>query len=218
MDQKTFSYESERTYYSQQWPTEARPYDNLEPYFRCWLQPEEVFGEKRVLDIGAGECTYTRLIADKFKPTEIVACELFQERMLPAAMNNTNSNLKFIAGHALCLPFRSGSFDVIWGSGVLSQIPNLPHVLSEIQRVLKKKGLYTGWEPNPFNAVIAYRYFFKSHSPNHYLFWPWRIRPAFERAGFEVRFQYYYAKFPWLRNRFFGTCLGILARLKDKQI
>lgn len=212
MREKTFSYEQEKGYYGRRWPDEAKPYLHLEPYLRCWLDPEATFAGKRVLDVGAGECTYTRLIADRFGPKEIVACELFRERMLPAAQENRNSTLKFVAGDAFSLPFQDESFDVAWASGLLVQLPNLQYALREIRRVLKRGGLYAGWEPNPFNVAIVYRYIFKTHSPNQYLFWPWQVRPDFENAGFEFASRYFYVRFPRVRNRFLGTCMGIIAR------
>jgi ubiquinone/menaquinone biosynthesis C-methylase UbiE len=216
MELKTFSYELEKHYYSQQWPQEPTPFHHLEPYLRCWLDPDTVFTGKTVLDIGAGECTYTRLIADRFQPKGIVACELFRERMLPAARSNRAPNLAFVAGDALKLPFWDGSFDVVFAGGVLSQIPNLGSALSELKRVLKPQGLFIGWEPNPFNPVIAYRYFFKPHSANQYLFWPWLIRRAFEAEGFHLTMRYFYAKLPRVGNRFLGTCMGMYAGLKTK--
>lgn len=212
MGRKAFSYELEKGYYSQRWPEEAKPYLRLEPYLRCWLDPEAIFSGKRVLDIGAGECTYTRLISEKFSAKEVVACELFRMRMLPAARVNQSPNLRFVAGDAFHLPFQNQSFDVVFASSVLSQLPDLQDAISEIRRVLKHSGLFVGWEPNPFNMVILYRFFFKPHSPNQYLFYPARIRPAFEKAGFEVTIHYFYAKVPRIRNRFLGTCMGILAK------
>src|SRR5215467_1392290 len=103
----SFSFEAEKQYYSQRWPQEAKPYLHLERNVRCWLNPAHVFEGKRILDIGAGECTYTRLIADRFRPKEIVACELFRERMLPAWQENQNPILKAVAGDCYDLPFRN---------------------------------------------------------------------------------------------------------------
>src|SRR5436309_1426100 len=213
---KTFSYQLEKHYFSQQWPTEVEPYLHLEPYLRCWLDPQAVFGGKWVLDVGAGECTYTRLIAERFLSKKVVACELFTERMLPAARTNRTSHLRFVAGDAFQLPFGDSSFDVVFASLVLSQLPNLSAALSELKRVLRPHGIYVGWEPNPFNPVIAYRYFFNPHSPNQYLFWPWLIRPAFEAEGFHLTMRYFYAKLPRVGNRFLGTCMGMYAGLKTK--
>ncbi len=209
---KSFSCKLERGYYGRQWPKEAKPYLHLDPYLRCWLNPEAVFEGKRVLDIGAGECTYTRLIADRFRPKQIVACELFRERLVPAVRANPNPILKFVVGDSFRLPFRSKSFDVVFGSLVLSQFPTLGGVISEIRRVLAIGGSYIGIEPNPYNLVHLYRYFFGSHSPNQYLFRPKNIS-LFALHEFKVTSQYFYAKFPRIRWRFFGTCIGINAKL-----
>src|SRR5262245_26459391 len=105
---ESFSYDAEKQYYSQRWPEGAKPYLHLERYLRCWLEPDQLFRGNRVLDIGAGELTYTRLIADRFGPKEIVACELFRERMLPAFRENRNPSLKAVTGSCFQLPFKSG--------------------------------------------------------------------------------------------------------------
>ena len=211
MGQNSFSCALEKQYYSRRWPQTALAYEHLEPYLRCWLDPDAVFAGKRVLDIGAGESTYSRLIADKFGAKEVVACELFPERMLPAVHANENPKLRFVAGDCFRLPIQTGSVDVVFASLLLHQLPNLSDALGEISRVLRNDGLFVGWEPNPFNLLILYRYFFKAHSPNQYLFWPRRILPAFVQTGFEVKTCYFYAKLPRVRNRFLGSCLGLIA-------
>ncbi len=211
--ERSFSYDLEKNYYRRNWPVKALPYEHLEPYLRCWLQPEEEFGGKRVLDIGAGECTYTRLIAERFGPKQIVACDLFRERMLPAALANVNPTLNFAAGDILRLPFREDSFDVVFGSLVLHQIPKLDEVIAEIRRVLSSGGCYVGIEPNPHHLVHLVRYVLGNRSLNQYLLGPKHIA-SFGKAGFDVIICHFYAKFPKIRNRFFGTCMGILARLQ----
>jgi len=205
-------YEVERAYYSRDWPKQAKPYLHLEPYFRCWMNPEEIFCGKTVLDIGAGECIYTRLIVDRFQPKSIIACELFRERMLPAVRENSNPLLKAIVGNCFQLPFKTGSFDVVVGSLVLSQLPNLRCAVDEIGRMLKPGGIFVGWEPNPFNPLILYRYLSRPHSGNQFLFWPHTFRPVFEANGFAMSTRFFYAKLPWTRSRILGTCIGVVAR------
>lgn len=212
---KTFSYEKEKEYYSD-WPQKEKPYLHLEKYLRCWLNPEEVFTGKKILDIGAGECEYSRLIAEKFNPKEVIACELFAERMKYAKETNKNPNLKFVVGDCFNLPFDNDSFDVVFGSLVLHQLPNLIDALKEVRRVLKKNGIYVGFEPNPFNIINIYRHFFKKHSQNQYLFWPSKISPQFKTAGFSLKTSYFYAKLPWVKSRFIGTCMGITAKVKNE--
>jgi ubiquinone/menaquinone biosynthesis C-methylase UbiE len=205
-----FSYQKEKDYYSKAWPKKAISYKHLDPYLRCWLDPEEVFSNKRVLDIGAGECTYTRLIADRYEPETIVACELFQERMVPVARANENHKLYFISGNSFQFPFKKNSFDVIFGSFILHQLPGLDSIVSEIKRVLRKRGVYVGIEPNPFNPFILYRFYLKTHSPNQYLLSPRHLR-IFSNEEFEVEIRFFYAKQPKIRSRFINICMGVIA-------
>src|SRR2546425_11147608 len=121
----TFSKELEEGYYSKNWPEDAVRYSHLEPYLRCWLDPEAVFKGKTVLDIGAGERTYTRLIADRFEPHRVIACELFRQRMLPASHVNSLSHLPFIAVDCFRLLVHDESREVICGKLVDCQLPQL---------------------------------------------------------------------------------------------
>lgn len=209
-----FSHSREKAYYSRRWPQNTLPYEHLEPYLRCWMKPEEIFAGNRVLDVGAGECTYTRLIAEKFSPKEIVACDLFRERMLPALKANRNRRLKFAVGDCFRLPFKTAAFDVAFGSFILHQLPDLEPIAQEIRRVLPSGGIYVGIEPNPFHPLHLVRYLRGKHSPNQYLLRP-RHLDAFRKAGFEVAVRYFFAGFPWLRSRFGGTCMGIVARRRE---
>jgi len=214
---KEFSYEGEKRYYSQHWPEGAKPYLHLERYLRCWLDPDKIFRGKLVLDVGAGELTYTRLIADLFEPKQIVACELFRERMRPAFLENRNSRLKAVTGSCFQFPFRSDLFDVVFASGVLSQLPDLRDALEEIGRVLKPGGVFVSWDPNPFNPVILYRYLATPRSPNQFIFWPHKVLPLFKSSGLSASTKFFYARLPWTRNRFLGTCIGIVAHLHHKE-
>jgi ubiquinone/menaquinone biosynthesis C-methylase UbiE len=212
IENKTFSYEAEQQYYSKRWPTQALPYLHLEPYLRGWLDPEIIFSGKHILDVGAGECTYTRLIADRFKPERIVACELFRERLMPAFREVKCPHFKAVVGNCFSLPFQERSFDVVFASLMLCEMPNLKDVLGEFVRLLKPGGIFVGFEPNPFHPVILYRYFMKPRSTNHYLFWPKKILPIFKSAGLITQTKYFYARMPWVQSRFLGTCIGMIAR------
>ncbi len=211
---KTFSYQLEKDYYSRQWPEDAKSYLHLEPYLSSWLNPESVFRGKRILDIGAGECTYTRLIADRFGPKQIVACELFHERMLPAVQSNRNATLTFVAANCFRLPFRSRSFDVVFGSHILCQLPNLDDVIREVTRVLSINGCYVGIEPNPYYPAHLYRYFLGYHSRNQYLLRP-KDLSAFRSGRFGMTIHYFYARLPRLRSRLVATCMGVIARKRE---
>jgi SAM-dependent methyltransferase len=143
---------------------------------------------------------------------KIVGHELFVERMLPAVRANRNPALRPVAGDCFSLPFRAGSFDVVFASLVLCELPDLTEVLTEAARVLASDGVFVSWDPNPYNPAMLYRYLLKGRSANQYLFWPHRVKPAFVAAGFTVEPRFFYAKLPWVRSRFLGTCVGMLGR------
>ena len=210
MRERRFSYALERQYYGERWPERPQPYAHLRPYLDGWLDPHATFAGQRVLDLGAGECAYTRLIAEAYAPKRIVACELFAERMRPARRANGNARLRFVAGSAFELPFASASFDVVFASLVLHQLPDLADLVGEVRRVLVPSGRYVGIEPNPYNPWHLYRYFRTAHSPNQYLLGRRHLR-TFDAHGFRTTVRPFCARLPWTRSALLGTCLGIVA-------
>jgi len=209
-----YSFEDERAYYSKNWPTRALPYKHLRSYVDAWLpEARSLFSGRSVLDIGAGEATYTRMFAETYSPSYVVACELFPERMLPASRENKAANLHFVAGSCFGLPFVDHSFDVVFASLVLHQLPDLDRAIEEIDRVLKPRGCFIGIEPNPYNLVVLYRYLRGRHSKNQYLLNRSHLL-EFVSRGFDMDIRYFYGRFPKLRGRFLTTCIGILARKK----
>jgi ubiquinone/menaquinone biosynthesis C-methylase UbiE len=210
---RQYSYKEEHEYYSRAWPREARPYSHLAPYLSQWLDARTAFEGKRVLDIGAGECLYTRLIADRFAPNHIVATDLFRERLAPAFEANSNRDLDFTCADALHLPFRDGVFDVVFGSLVLCQIPGLDALVQEISRVLKRGGTYLGFEPNPYNVKHFLRHLQHRHSRNVYLMRPHHLR-AFRESGFEVQITWFYRRLPRMRSPLVASQMGIVATRK----
>lgn len=209
-----YSYELERGYYLENPPTQPAPYKHLGPYFRCWLDESAVFKGKKVLEIGAGECQHSRYIADFFEPRLMVAVELIYERMLPSVRASGNTKLKPIVGDCFHLPIRPNYFDLVFGSLVLHQLPDLEKAAAEIRSVLKRGGLYIGIEPNPFWLKHLYNSFFMSHSPNQYLFWPRKFVPVFEGMGFSTDVRFFNARYPFMGTRFLSPCIGIEAHLR----
>ena len=206
------SFENERSYYSKNWPTQALPYRHLKRYLDAWL-PEALglLSGKSVLHIGAGEATYTRMLAETYSPRRVVACELFLERMLPASRENRARNLQFVAGSCFGLPFADRTFDAVFASLVLHQLPDLERAIDEIDRVLKPGGCFIGIEPNPYNLVVLYRFFRGRRSRNQYLLNESHIL-EFVSRGFDLSVRYFYGRFPKLRSRFLTTCIGVLAK------
>lgn len=214
MSSKKYSYTLEKEYYSSGWPTKAAPYRHLMPYITCWLDPK-IFENKLMLDIGAGECAYTRLIAENFNPKQMVASELFIERMLPAARENKNGKINFVQSDIFHLPFADKSFDLAFGSLVLEQLPEIDTCIAEISRVLTDRGTFIGLEANPFNVKHLYRYYFSAHSKNQFLFRKKHVK-LFEKHGFKISIKYFYPKYSWAKNRIAGTLMGFVASRNPK--
>ena len=208
---RRFSYADEEQYYQDPIIRE-RPYQHLERYLACLTRPVRFFGGKRVLDIGAGECLYTQLLAKHLGVKRAIALELFPHRMQVAARpNKANPALSFVAGDCYGLPFSDGSFDIVLGVGVLHHLPEVEKAVQEIRRVLAPGGRYIGYEPNGFNAWVLWSYLFGHRSQNEYVLWPRKLREAFVRTQFDVFTRYFWARFPFLTNRFLTTSVGIIA-------
>lgn len=206
-----YSTSAEQAYYSQSWPTKALPYLHLERYISTWLpEAQRLLSGKSVLDIGAGEATYTRMLAEVFAPGLVVACELFPQRILPAKRDSRAANLSFVAGSCFGLPFANHTFDVVFGSLVLSQLPELGRVVGEIDRVLRPGGYYIGIEPNPRNAIVVYRFLRGRHSKNQYLLKESHLS-VFRTRGYQLDVRYFFARFPSIRDRWRSMCMGIVA-------
>lgn len=217
---KQYSYHKEHEYYRERWPSDALDYGNLEQYLSAWLddsQLKSIFCGQLVLDIGAGEATYSRMIAEKYRPEHVIALDLFWERLAPAKRNSILPNFSAIAGDCFRLPFANDTFDVIFGSLVLHQLGGVDEIAVELFRVLKPGGRYVGVEPNFLNLVILNRYLFGTHSSNQYLFRKVHLR-HFVKCGFDLGFRYFYWKNPRIRSQFIGTCIGILLIKKNIKI
>lgn len=210
---RDFCIEAERSYYQQKWPMQARPYAHLKRYIDC-LGFAGHFQARSVLEIGAGESQYARLFANELDSKVTCALELFWERMCPAALVNHNPRLKFIAGSCYELPFKDGSFEVVFGNGVLHHLPQLQKAVLEIYRILAPGGFYIGIEPNIFNFIVSLG-FFANRSANEYALSPSLLRREFENSRFGASTGFFWSRFPWLKNRFLTTCVWILARKDD---
>jgi len=125
-----------------------------------------------------------------------------------------------ILGNWCAMPFASDSIDLVAGDGcyVLQTYPDgYASLTQEVGRVLKPGGVFVSWDPNPFNPVILYRYLATPRSPNQFIFWPHKVLPLFKSSGLSASTKFFYARLPWTRNRFLGTCIGIVAHLHHKE-
>jgi SAM-dependent methyltransferase len=222
MSDDRFAYEAEANYYRRQLSRRFKGSRPLGDYIRSLGKVEEILSGGRVLDLGAGDCQYTRAIARDFNPQQVVAMDLVAERMLPALVDVRDRGgaqsedgqtvaVRGVGGDCFYLPFRDQSFDVAFGSLVLHRFRDLESVLLEVHRVLRTGGTYLGIEPSAWNVMHLWRHLASDHSPNEYLLSGRRVRQAFMRSGFAVRVLGLAPRFPLARRLGLATCMGIRA-------
>ena len=107
---------------------------------RKWENLSNFLENKRVklLDVGCADGTTTNEISRLFPKLQITAVDKYAKAILYAS--RTKPHIKFINADAHKLPFLSGSFDFVVAIETLEHLHEPDLALSEIYRVLKKKG------------------------------------------------------------------------------
>lgn len=67
----------------------------------------------------------------------------FSEKLLRIAKNNAKKlkyKVRFVKGDIRKMPFKKESFDIVFSAGIIEHVPETDKALSELSRVLKKRG------------------------------------------------------------------------------
>lgn len=108
------------------------------------LAKEAKLEYSRVLDVGCGIGGPARMLANQFG-CKVTGVDLNQEYIRTAQrlseLVGLQSSTKFIQANALDLPFKKGSFNVVWTQHVQMNIRDKGKFYSEIDRVLSNQGL-----------------------------------------------------------------------------
>ncbi|MFZ5800910.1 MAG: class I SAM-dependent methyltransferase [Candidatus Omnitrophota bacterium] len=146
----------------------------------------EYVGGKRVLDVGCWSGNFVSLIRN-FE-SNIYGLDI--EKQAVRAAKKRFPELKFICGSALCMPFSSGSFDVVTCWDVIEHLPKSCEgkCLLEINRVLKNNGVLflSTLNSNPLGKLLDLAYFF-----GHRHYSEEALRKLFQHSGFRVDKVYY---------------------------
>lgn len=145
-------YKDEKTRRKLNDETDTKPSLNHILFFE---KSKKYVNNKKVLDIGCWTGQYEMLAKDCAK--EIIGIDPGKQAIQKAKkIHKENKNIKFQIGDALSLKFRKNCFDVVIFSEVLEHLPKGTEkkALSEINRVLKKKGTLILSTPNNHMASI----------------------------------------------------------------
>jgi ubiquinone/menaquinone biosynthesis C-methylase UbiE len=122
---------------------------------------EEMFKDKKVLDIGCGAAGktlyYASMGAGKVWGVDVVA-HYEKEAYELAKSKGLQDKFTFVLGDAANLPFEDGFFDTIIVNDAMEHVDKPLAVLRECYRVLKKGGrLYVNFPPyyHPFGAHLS---------------------------------------------------------------
>lgn len=94
----------------------------------------------KILDVACGAGYLSNALArEGFNVTGVDLS--FQKLQEAKTLDNTNT-VRYIVANPLCLPFRTGTFDVVTAMDFLESSENADQVINEMSRVLKPGGLF----------------------------------------------------------------------------
>lgn len=103
-----------------------------------------------VLDLGCGTGYSSFLLSqENFRAIGVDLSPLF----LATGPKVRQENLNLIAAGAFALPFKDGSFDAVTSFQFIEHVPDVPRVLDEMMRVVKKK-----WTAHYSRAKSSFAY------------------------------------------------------------
>ncbi len=107
----------------------------------CWrrrvIELAQLTPDSSLLDIGTGTGDLARDALRKFPRVKVTAADFTIEMM---RIGQRNSPLNFSSADALCLPFKTSSFDAVVSGFLMRNVIDLQKALQEQSRVLRKGG------------------------------------------------------------------------------
>jgi ubiquinone/menaquinone biosynthesis C-methylase UbiE len=105
----------------------------------------------KILEIGCGTGSIIRELKKKNVKSGLIGIDISQ-KMVNIGIKKTNSPYVCCLGEKL--PFKNGTFDIIFGTYVLHHMPDLPSFFKEISRVLTNQGEIIFFEPTESNTLL----------------------------------------------------------------
>ncbi|MGI9183945.1 MAG: class I SAM-dependent methyltransferase [Solirubrobacteraceae bacterium] len=106
----------------------------------------------RVLDLGCGAGTFTAALAGV--GASVIGADVAEAALRRARQRHPGLEFRRVAcGDAL--PFADGAFDLVWSSEVIEHVADTARWLSEVRRVLARRGRLLLTTPNHSRARLA---------------------------------------------------------------
>jgi ubiquinone/menaquinone biosynthesis C-methylase UbiE len=113
---------------------------------------------KKILDLGCGTGDLINYLLKKNKTALFWGVDVSKENIQRAERKKRSKNQKFMVGDAEHLPFENNFFDEVYCYEVLEHVENLQKVLSEVKRILKKRGKFILTVPLKESEKILIKY------------------------------------------------------------
>ena len=111
---------------------------------------------KDVLEYGCADGSFARRLAPEAR--SVAAIDISDAAIRNAAAGCDAPNVRFAVMDAMNMDFRGGSFDLVFGSGIVHHLATAD-CAREVSRVLRPGGTALFWEPLGLNpAINLYRY------------------------------------------------------------
>jgi ubiquinone/menaquinone biosynthesis C-methylase UbiE len=139
---------------------------------------------RRILDAGCGSGYSTKLIAERFDPSRLVAFDLMPEQ-IERARYRFGKLAEFSTGDITAIDAPDRSFDAAFVFGVLHHVPAWRQALAELFRVLAPGGALLCEELHAKFVEFEDRFLFTSHPPQARFDWE-TFRAALADTGLSV--------------------------------
>lgn len=169
----------------------------------------------RILDFGCGNGRYMELFAHYIPTKNVFGTEMSPERI--AQVQHKGFTCIQLQPEESLLPFKDGSFDLIFSSNVIEHIPRRLYLeyLVEIYRVLKPGKRFVVGTPNyPIKRLYDIRKAIKTEFTRYYLFddpthcnkmsiyrLEKDLKQLFKEVYLEPTYIFFQEKVPWLRRK-----------------
>ncbi len=115
----------------------------------------------RVLDVGAGTGDLSFACLKARPQAQVVACDFTREMLAIGKHRSGAERIAWVLADAGHLPFADTSFDGVVSGFLLRNVVDLDRVLSEQERILKRRGRFASLDttppgPGPFTPLIRF--------------------------------------------------------------